>query len=72
MGTVRLFLFTDIQDSTCLSDESPADMAAAVQVHDAILRNAIDRHDGYVFARGGDGIRRGVRHAGRRRHGPVR
>ena len=31
-------------------------MAAAVQIHDAILRNAIDRHDGYVFARGGDGF----------------
>ena len=50
------FLFTDIQDSTRLWDESPADMAAAVQIHDAILRNAIDRHDGYVFARGGDGF----------------
>ncbi len=50
-GTVT-FLFTDIQDSTRLWDESPADMAAAVQVHDAILRNAIDRHGGYVFASG--------------------
>ena len=50
-GTVT-FLFTDIQDSTRLWDESPADMAAAVPIHDAILRNAIDRHDGYVFATG--------------------
>ena len=54
-GTVT-FLFTDIQDSTRLWDESPADMAAAVQIHDAILRNAIDRHEGYVFATGGDGF----------------
>ena len=54
-GTVT-FLFTDIQDSTRLWDESPADMAAALQIHDAILRNAIDRHEGYVFAAGGDGF----------------
>ena len=54
-GTVT-FLFTDIQDSTRLWDESPADMAAAVQIHDAILRNAIDRHEGYVFSWGGDGF----------------
>ena len=33
-GTVT-FLFTDIQDSTRLWDESPAEMAAAVQIHDA-------------------------------------
>ena len=54
-GTVT-FLFTDIQDSTRLWDESPAEMAAAVQIHDAILRNAIGRHEGYVFATGGDGF----------------
>ncbi len=54
-GTVT-FLFTDIQDSTRLWDESPADMAAAVQIHDAILRDAIDRHEGYVFATDGDGF----------------
>jgi predicted ATPase/DNA-binding CsgD family transcriptional regulator len=50
------FLFTDVQDATRLWDESPADMAAAVQVSDAILRNAIDRHGGFVFATGGDGL----------------
>jgi len=50
------FLFTDIEDSARLWDESPAEMAAAVQVHDAILRNAIDRHEGYLFATGGDGF----------------
>jgi hypothetical protein len=41
-GTVT-FLFTEIEDSTRLWDESPADMAAAVQIHDAILRNAVGR-----------------------------
>ena len=31
-------------------------MASAVQVHDAIVRAAIERHGGYVFATGGDGF----------------
>jgi predicted ATPase/class 3 adenylate cyclase len=54
-GTVT-FLFTDIEDSTRLWDESPTDMAFAVQLHDVIVRKAIDRHGGYVFATGGDGF----------------
>ena len=54
-GTVT-FLFSDIQDSTRLWDESPVDMAAAVQIHDSILRNVIDRHEGYLFATDGDGF----------------
>ncbi|MEO8265390.1 MAG: LuxR C-terminal-related transcriptional regulator [Ilumatobacteraceae bacterium] len=54
-GTVT-FLFTDIQDSTRLWESGPADMAAALPVHDAIVRAAIERHDGYVFATGGDGF----------------
>jgi predicted ATPase/class 3 adenylate cyclase/DNA-binding CsgD family transcriptional regulator len=54
-GTVTFF-FTDVQDSARLWDESPAEMAAAVQIHDAIVYNAIERHGGYVFARRGDGF----------------
>ena len=54
-GTVT-FLFTDIQDSTRLWEEAPAEMATALQVHDTILRGAIERHGGYVFATGGDGL----------------
>ncbi|HVM66633.1 MAG TPA: LuxR C-terminal-related transcriptional regulator [Acidimicrobiales bacterium] len=54
-GTVT-FLFTDIEDSARLWDASPADMAEAVQAHDAILRAAIERHRGHVFADGGDGF----------------
>jgi len=50
------FLFSGIQDSTRLWDESPVDMAAAVQIHDSILRNVIDRHEGFVFATDGDGF----------------
>jgi predicted ATPase/class 3 adenylate cyclase/DNA-binding CsgD family transcriptional regulator len=54
-GTVT-FLFTDIADSTRLWESAPADMTAAVQVHDVIVRSAIERHGGYVFATGGDGF----------------
>jgi predicted ATPase/class 3 adenylate cyclase/DNA-binding NarL/FixJ family response regulator len=54
-GTVT-FLFTDIEDSTRLWDSAPVDMATAVQAHDVVVRSAIERHDGYVFAAGGDGF----------------
>ena len=54
-GTVT-FLFTDIEDSTRRWEEDPSDMADALRVHDAILRAAIERHDGYVFGTGGDGF----------------
>ncbi len=54
-GTVT-FLFTDIEDSTRRWEEDPSDMARALRVHDAILRGAIERHDGYVFGTGGDGF----------------
>ena len=54
-GTVT-FLFTDIEDSTRLWESTPADMAAAVQAHDVIVRSAIERHGGHVFATGGDGF----------------
>ena len=54
-GTVT-FLFTDIEDSTRFWESTPADMTAAVQAHDVIVRSAIERHGGHVFATGGDGF----------------
>ena len=54
-GTVTFF-FTDIEDSTRLWESTPADMAAAVQAHDVIVRSAIERRGGHVFATGGDGF----------------
>ena len=54
-GTVT-FLFSDIENSTGLWETTPADMAAAVQAHDEIVRSAIERHGGYVFSTGGDGF----------------
>jgi class 3 adenylate cyclase len=54
-GTVT-FLFSDIANSTSLWEEAPAEMAVALRTHDLIVRCAIERHDGYVFATGGDGF----------------
>ena len=54
-GTVT-FLFTDIEGSTRLWEERPDEMRAALVEHDAIVRSAIDAHDGYVFSTGGDGF----------------
>jgi predicted ATPase/class 3 adenylate cyclase/DNA-binding CsgD family transcriptional regulator len=54
-GTVT-FLFTDIEDSTPLWESNPADMAAALQARDAIVRPVIERHGGHAFATRGDGF----------------
>src|SRR5689334_17233515 len=54
-GTVT-FLVTGIQDATRLWDEAPAETAAAVRVHDGIVRTAIEDHGGFVFATGDDGF----------------
>jgi class 3 adenylate cyclase len=65
-GTVT-FLLTDIEDSTRLWESNPTGMAEAVQAHDAIVRSAIGRHGGYVFATNGDGfLRRLLFRCGRR------
>jgi predicted ATPase/class 3 adenylate cyclase/DNA-binding CsgD family transcriptional regulator len=54
-GTVT-FLFTDIADSARLWEEGPSDMADGLRAHDAIVRTTIERHGGYVFGTGGDGV----------------
>jgi predicted ATPase/class 3 adenylate cyclase/DNA-binding CsgD family transcriptional regulator len=55
-GTVTL-LFTDVEDAARLWAEAPADTAAAVQAHEAIVRGAIERHGGYLLAADDDGFR---------------
>jgi predicted ATPase len=50
------FLFTDIEGSTGLWESAPEAMSAALARHDAIVREAIEAHGGYVFATGGDGF----------------
>jgi predicted ATPase/class 3 adenylate cyclase len=50
------FLFTDIEGSTHLWESAPEAMRNALARHDEIVRGAIERHGGYVFATGGDGF----------------
>ena len=52
-GTVT-FLFTDVEGSTRLWQEHPADMAVALSRHDEIVRSAADAHHGYAFSTAGD------------------
>jgi predicted ATPase/class 3 adenylate cyclase len=52
-GTVT-FLFTDIEGSTRLWEDHPEAMRAALAMHDALVRAAIERHNGVVFKTIGD------------------
>lgn len=52
-GTVT-FLFTDIEGSTSRWEHDQETMAAALVRHDALLREAIVLHGGYVFKTVGD------------------
>jgi len=52
-GTVTFF-FTDIEGSTRLWEQYPEAMKKALARHDALLRAAIEAHDGYVFKTVGD------------------
>ncbi|MFN2432808.1 MAG: tetratricopeptide repeat protein [Gemmatimonadota bacterium] len=54
-GTVT-FLATDIQGSTELWERSPAEMPAALERHEALLRAAVDARGGGIFKTTGDGI----------------
>jgi len=53
-GTVT-FLFTDIEGSTRLWEKQHAAMQVALAEHDALLRDAIESHNGYLFKTTGDG-----------------
>ena len=52
-GTVT-FLFTDIEGSTKLAQQFPAELPALLARHHAILHEAIEAHNGYVFQIIGD------------------
>jgi predicted ATPase/class 3 adenylate cyclase/DNA-binding winged helix-turn-helix (wHTH) protein len=54
-GTVS-FLFTDVEDSTRLWDESPDVMSHAMPRHDELLRDAVESHDGFIVKNAGDGF----------------
>ena len=53
-GTVT-FLFTDIEGSTALWEQRAADMRAALERHDAVLRQAIELSAGRIIKTTGDG-----------------
>lgn len=52
-GTIT-FLFTDIEGSTRLWQTQLEAMTVSLRRHDAILRAAVDAHEGYVFKTVGD------------------
>lgn len=54
-GTVT-FLVTDIEQSTRRWEDEPETMRAALLKHDAALRDAIERHGGWMFKHTGDGV----------------
>lgn len=54
-GTVT-FLFSDIEGSTRAWDTAPAAMPSVLARHDDLVRGAIARNSGYIFATGGDGF----------------
>ncbi len=52
-GTVT-FLFTDIEGSTTLAQQFPADLPALLARHHSILHQAVQEHNGHVFQITGD------------------
>src|SRR4051812_16708304 len=52
-GTVT-FLFTDVEKSTRLWAADPDAMSASLLLHDAVVREAIESCDGFVFSTAGD------------------
>ncbi|KUI44515.1 hypothetical protein AU197_04285 [Mycobacterium sp. IS-1590] len=54
-GTVT-FLMTDLEGSTRMWEQDPEAMKAAMVRHDELLEQTIAEHNGFVFARMGDGM----------------
>jgi class 3 adenylate cyclase/tetratricopeptide (TPR) repeat protein len=50
------FLFTDIEGSTSLWDLFPAEMRAALSIHDRIMSEAVGAAGGHVIKHTGDGV----------------
>src|ERR1700676_2951431 len=53
---VVTFLFTDIEGSTRRWEADAGAMRAALLVHDQVLRDAIEAHEGFLFSHTGDGV----------------
>ena len=48
------FLFTDIEGSTRLWEDNATAMREALSLHDRIINDSVDAHEGVVFKTGGD------------------
>jgi predicted ATPase/class 3 adenylate cyclase len=53
---VVTFLFTDIEGSTRRWDADPELMRSALEAHDTVLREAIEKYTGWSFKHTGDGV----------------
>ena len=53
---MQTFLFSDIEASTRLWEEHPAEMAGALATHDSILERVIEKSGGKVLKTTGDGV----------------
>ncbi len=56
MTHLLTFLFTDIQSSSLLWEQSPASMRIALAQHDALLKDTVDAHNGRIVKTTGDGL----------------
>jgi class 3 adenylate cyclase len=54
--SVVTFLFTDIEGSTRRWEADPDAMRTALEVHNKVLRDAVQAHEGRVFNYTGDGM----------------
>jgi len=52
----RTFMFTDIEGSTALWDQSPGSMAVALARHDRLIAQCVRALGGAIFTAGGDGF----------------
>jgi predicted ATPase/class 3 adenylate cyclase len=50
------FLFTDIEGSTRRWEADPELMRSALEAHDAVLREAVEKYAGWLFKHTGDGV----------------
>lgn len=50
------FLFTDIEGSTRRWDTDAEAMRTALESHDAVLRESVEKHEGWLFKHTGDGV----------------
>ncbi len=56
LSAITTFLFTDIEGSSLLWEKEPIRMRSALARHDAIAREAVETHRGFVVKMSGDGM----------------